>query len=71
MVYFLVKQSYFTQQSGLISNPLYPRTYRGSDSFFWSISVSQRHIVQVVVKEFLSTSPNHHLKVKFFFEYYD
>lgn len=65
----LVTINYLTQTSGEISNPMYPRTYRNSDDYSWTINVNQRKRIQIVLKEFTSSSLVHHLKVNNRFSY--
>lgn len=61
----LVKKIDLTSQSGEISNPMYPKPYRDSEDYSWKITVDQRKRVQIVIKEFMTTSKVHSLKVKY------
>jgi hypothetical protein len=65
LTYILVNTIDLTNQSGEISNPLYPREYRDSEDYSWTITVDQRKRVQIVIKEFMATSKIHSLKVKY------
>lgn len=56
-----------TKQSGEISNPMYPKTYRDSEDYSWKITVDQGKQIQIVIKEFMTTSKIHSLKVKYNF----
>lgn len=63
LIQILVTENYLTQSSGEISSPVYPRAYRNGDDYLWTISVNQGKRVQIVIKEFMSTSIVHNLKV--------
>ncbi|KAF0762933.1 cubilin, partial [Aphis craccivora] len=58
-----VKKIDLTSQSGEISNPMYPKSYRDSEDYSWTITVDQRKRVQIVIKEFMTTSKIHSLKI--------
>lgn len=64
-IYILVKKIDLTSQSGEISNPMYPKSYRDSEDYSWTITVDERKRVQIVIKEFMTTSKIHSLKVKY------
>jgi len=65
--YILVSKIDFTKQSGEISNPLYPKTYRDSDDYSWTITVDQRKQVQIVINDLICSSKIHELKVNEYF----
>ncbi|XP_029345463.1 cubilin isoform X3 [Acyrthosiphon pisum] len=52
-----------SQRSGKISNPMYPRPYRDSEDYSWTIVVDKKKIVQIVINDFISTSEIHELKI--------
>lgn len=58
-----VTQNYLTQKSGEISSPIYPRTYRGSEDYFWTVNVNGGKRIQIFLKDFMCLSSFHHLKV--------
>uniref|UniRef100_A0A2H8TEF1 Cubilin n=1 Tax=Melanaphis sacchari TaxID=742174 RepID=A0A2H8TEF1_9HEMI len=51
------------KQSGEISNPIYPKAYRDSEDYSWSITVDQGKRIQIVIKEFMISSKIHSLKI--------
>lgn len=68
-IIFVVTNNYLTQTSGEISNPIYPRTYRNSDDYSWTINVQEKKVIRIILKEFTSTSLIHHLKVSNYLSY--
>lgn len=62
-IIILVTENYLTQPSGEISNPMYPKSYRNSDDYSWTITVQQGKRIQIIIKEIICTSMIHHLKV--------
>lgn len=50
-----------------MSSPMYPKIYRDSVDYSWSITVRQGKKVQIVIEDFISTSEIHELKVKKYF----
>ncbi|VVC39263.1 EGF-like, conserved site,EGF-like calcium-binding domain,CUB domain,EGF domain,EGF-like calcium- [Cinara cedri] len=58
-----VTKNYLTQKSGEISSPTYPRTYRGSEDYFWTINVDVGKRIQIFLKDFMCLSSFHHLKI--------
>jgi len=56
-----------TKQSGEISSPMYPKPYRDSEDYSWTITVDRKQQVQIVIKEFMTTSKIHSLKVNYNF----
>lgn len=52
-----------TSQSGEISSPMYPRTYRDSEDYSWKITVDQGKRVQILINDLISSSGIHELKV--------
>lgn len=66
-IYILASEVELTKQSGEISSPMYPKPYRDSEDYSWTITVDQRKQVQIVIKEFMTTSKIHSLKVKYSF----
>jgi len=59
----LVSKIYKSQQTGKISSPMYPRPYRDSEDYSWTIRVDLYKRVQIVINDFISTSEIHELKV--------
>jgi len=43
---------------------MYPKVYRDIEDYSWLITVEQQKQVQIVIKEFMTTSEIHNLKVK-------
>jgi len=66
-IYILVSKIDLMKQSGEISSPVYPKPYRDSEDYSWTITVDQKKQVQIVIKEFMTTSKIHSLKVKYNF----
>ncbi|XP_022177373.1 cubilin-like [Myzus persicae] len=58
-----VTQINFMKQSGEISSPMYPKSYRDSEDYSWTITVDIRQQVQIVIKEFMTTSKIYSLKI--------
>lgn len=58
-----VTKNYLTQTSGEISSPTYPRIYRDSEEYMWTINVDEGNRIQIFLKDFMSLSSVHHLKV--------
>ncbi|XP_029345465.1 cubilin isoform X2 [Acyrthosiphon pisum] len=58
-----VSKIYKSQQSGNISSPMYPRPYRDSEDYSWTIRVDLYKKVQIVINDFISTSEIHELKI--------
>lgn len=64
-IQILVTENYLTQQTGEISNPMYPKSYRNSDDYSWTITVKQGKRIQIVIKEIICVSLIHHLNVRY------
>jgi len=62
-IQILVTENYLNYKSGEISNPLYPRQYRNSDDYSWTITVNQGKRIQIVLKEIIWLSSFHNLNV--------
>ncbi|VVC39264.1 EGF-like, conserved site,EGF-like calcium-binding domain,CUB domain,EGF domain,EGF-like calcium- [Cinara cedri] len=58
-----VTDNYLIQTSGEISNPMYPKIYRNSEDYSWTINVEENKKIRIVVKEFTSSSLVHYLKI--------
>jgi len=67
----LVSQIYQSQQSGKISSPMYPRPYRDSEDYSWTIRVDLYKKVQIVINDFISSSEIHELKVNEYLSTYN
>jgi len=46
---------------------MYPRTYRDSEDYSWTITVDQGKRVQIMINDLISTSDIHELKVNEYF----
>lgn len=42
---------------------MYPKAYRDSEDYSWSITVDPLKQVQIIIQEFMTTSEIHNLKV--------
>lgn len=62
-IYILVTKIDLTSQSGKISSPMYPRTYRDIEDYSWTIMVDQGKRVQILINDLISSSGIHELKV--------
>ncbi|CAI6368736.1 unnamed protein product [Macrosiphum euphorbiae] len=58
-----VSEIYKSQRSGKISSPMYPRPYRDSEDYSWTIMVDKKKKIQIVINDFISTSEIHELKI--------
>jgi len=63
MFYMLVSEIYKSQRSGKISSPMYPKPYRDSEDYSWTIMVDQGKKIQIVINDFIFSSEIHELKV--------